>query len=316
MSTISTKQLFIIGCPRSGTTWAGLLLAQHPQISVCQQLGVVSAMNHVRKWWLGGEGRDENRFISSIVRFGPDDDTPRFEQLLTREEMHGVCRGIAERTYRRAAEDKADCRVVVDKTPENVRNTDVMLEVMPDAYFLHLIRDPRSVFASHRHGSKDFGALFPSDPEGSATYWAADVRGGRELGKQTANYRELRYESMKTNGREELIGIIEWLGLTADPEWCDLVLAKTSVEKLQKSKGTPSSFFRSGKAEGWREELTTHELHVVEYHARDLMHSLGYDCALPNSDRPSLRMKMGGARKTFVTYGRNAMKVMRKRARG
>jgi hypothetical protein len=284
------KRLFIIGCPRSGTTWTGLLLAQHPEVVVCQQIGVVWAAETFKKWWGKGEKKPETRYMSSRIRYGAADETPRFEQLMTRDEMLSVCRGVADQTYGFATKDAPGCTVVVDKTPENVRHPEFMVELLPDAYFLHIIRDPRSVFNSHRHGSKDFGAAFPTDPVGSAMFWTNDVKRGRRIGQLTPNYRELRYESLKENGRAELTGILEWLGLSADPAWVDAVLAKTSVEKLQKSQGTPKSFFRAGKSAGWRDELTERELHAVEYFARDLMVGLGYEPVLPNSDRKTARM--------------------------
>jgi hypothetical protein len=279
------KRLFIIGCPRSGTTWAGLLLAQHPEIEVCQQVSVVTTMNRIRGWWAAGEASPQVRYLGSVVRFGPEDEAPTFEQLMSEADMREVCRSVADLTYGHVARRNPRCQVVVDKTPENVRHPDVMLEMMPDAYFLHLIRDPRSVYASHRNGSKDFGALFPTDPAGSATYWTSDVKRGRRLGELTPNYRELRYESLKENGRAELTGIIEWLGLTVDPAWCDAVLAKTSIEKLQVTKGTPKNFFRAGKAEGWRTELTSRQLHAVEFYARELMTDLGYEPVHPRSSQ-------------------------------
>jgi hypothetical protein len=279
------KRVFIVGCPRSGTTWTGLLLAQHPEVRVCQQVGAVWAMESYHRWWSQGEKKADHRYISSLVRFGQGDETPRFEQLMTRDEVVGVCRSIADQTYAHATAGAEGCRAVVDKTPENVRFPDFLGEVFPDAYYLHLIRDPRSTFASHRHGSKDMGATFPTDPKGGAKFWVNDVRRGRRLRDLVPNYRELRYETLKANGREELTALLEWLGLTVDPAWVDAVLAKTSVEKLQKSQGTPKSFFRAGSATGWRAEISQKDLHALEYHARDLMLELGYTPEHPDAHR-------------------------------
>ena len=287
------KRMFIVGCPRSGTTWTALLLAQHPEVRVCQQVGAVWAMETFWRWWAKGESRADHRYISSMVRFGLEDETPRFEPLLTRDEALRICRSIAEETYRNAAAGAERCRVVVDKTPENLRHPDLLAEVLPDAYFLHVIRDPRSTFVSHRHGAKELGATFPTDPAGGAQFWANDVRRGRRLGQLVSNYRELRYESLKENGPAELTGLLEWLGLTVDPAWVNAVLAKTSVEKLKQSEGTPANFFRVGKVGRWREELSSRELRTLEYFARDLMLELGYEPVHPASSRkpPALVMR-------------------------
>jgi hypothetical protein len=284
------KRLFIVGCPRSGTTWTGMLLAQHPEVVVCQQLGVMPAIEFFSRWWSAGERKPEMRYITSRVRFGLEDAAPRYEGFMSREDMVRICRGVADAAYACATDDTPDCRVVVDKTAENVRHADVMVEILPEAYYLHVIRDPRSVFVSHRHGSRDFGATFPTDPTESALYWAKDVTRGRRFAELTPNYRELRYEALQTNGLAELTALLEWLGLTVDPAWMDAVLARTSIETLQKSQGTPKSFFRAGKTAAWRDELTTHELHLVEYSARAMMLALGYEPVLAHSDRKPLRL--------------------------
>lgn len=296
------KRAFIIGCPRSGTTWSGLLLAQHPQVCVAQQVGAVSAAAAFWRWWVQGETTVERRYISSVVRFGLGDDAPRFEPLMTYEQMLRICRSILDQTYALAAAGAEGCRVVVDKTPENARYPDFFADVLPDAYFLHVIRDPRSTFASHRHGAREFGATFPTDPVGGAKFWTNDVRSGRSIGDLVSNYRELRYEALKANGRAELTGILEWLGLSVDPAWVDAVLAKTSVEKLQKAQGTPKAFFRAGTVAGWKGELTSRELHTLEFHARDLMLELGYEPVHPRSHRKPARMAVREALQWIGTH--------------
>ncbi|MGQ0704097.1 MAG: sulfotransferase family protein [Gemmatimonadales bacterium] len=281
----AVKRLFIVGCPRSGTTWTALLLAQHPEVRVCQQVGVVSAMATFWRWWAKGEQQTNNRYISSVVRFGLGYDAPRFEQLLTRDDVVRICRSIADQTYAKATTGAEGCRVVVDKTPENVRHPDLLAEVLPDAYYLHMIRDPRDLFVSQRHGAKEFGATFPTKPDESALLWVNDVRRGRRLGELVPNYRELLYRSLHWDGPATLTGLLEWLGLTGDPAWVEQVLAKTSAENLKQSEGTPTNFFRVGKVGRWRKELTAGELHALEFYARDLMGEVGFEPAHPTSTR-------------------------------
>lgn len=311
------KRMFIIGCPRSGTTWTAMLLAQHPEIQACQQVGAVAALDVFHRYWEKGERRPHTRYISSVIRFGGATmaaAAPTYEPLMTRAEMIEISRSVLDQVYALAAAKRPGCRVIVDTTPENVRVPELIAELMPDARFLHLIRDPRSVFASHRNGTKDFGATFPTDPAGSASFWRKDVLRGRQLAALTPHYRELRYESLKQNGPAELCAILEWLGVTADPAWCADAIAKTSVEKLQGTSGTPTSFFRSGKAAGWRDELTPRQLHAVEFYARDLMIDLGYEPALASSTRKPAGMIVRDVAELVTTRARNATRWLRGRA--
>lgn len=283
------KRMFIVGCPRSGTTWTALLLAQHPEIQACQQVGGVYTLDLFHRWWGKGERRPDTRYSSSTIRFEVSETTgapaPLYEALMSRDELLEISRGLLDSMYQLAEKKHPGCRVIVDTTPENIRFPELLVELMPDAYFLHIIRDPRSVYASHRSGSKDFGAGFPSDPVGSARFWNRDVAFGRQLGKLTPNYREVRYEALKNNGAPELLAIHQWLGITSNLADCEAVLGKTTVDKMQGASGTPKSFFRAGKAAGWRDELTDKQLHAVEYYARDLMTDLGYEPVHPAHTR-------------------------------
>ena len=177
-------------------------------------------------------------------------------------------------------------------TPENALTPELMAELLPDAYFLHVIRDPRAVFASQRRGTEDFGARFPTDPYNSALFWNNYVTKARRLAALSPRYREVGYETLKQHGSGELRGILDWLGVTADPTWCERVVGATSVERLQGTPGTPKHFFRAGKMSGWREELSPVELQTIEYSARDLMRELGYQPVHPKWNRKPIRLAM------------------------
>ena len=48
------KRLFVVGVPRSGTTWTMLLLAQHPAVTACQQAGFFHSLKQLEDWWRKG----------------------------------------------------------------------------------------------------------------------------------------------------------------------------------------------------------------------------------------------------------------------
>ncbi|MGQ0704098.1 MAG: sulfotransferase family protein [Gemmatimonadales bacterium] len=284
--------MFIVGCPRSGTTWMALLLAQHPEIQACQQIGAISSLHKFYLYWRRGE--THTRYHCSVIRF-PDGDLasggkPVYEPLMSRETMLGIGRTMLDQVYGQAEAKHPGAKVIAISMPENALTAELMVELMPDAYFLHLIRDPRAVFVSQRRGTEDFGARFPTDPYNCALSWNNYVTKARKLVALSPHYREVRYETLKQNGAAELRGILEWLGVTADPAWCERITAATTVQKLQGTPGTPKNFFRAGKAEGWRKEMKSRELQTVEYFARDLMLELGYEPVHPRSHRKPARV--------------------------
>lgn len=286
------KRVFIVGSPRSGTTWTALLLSQHPEIQACQQIGAISTLHKFRMFWNIGEVH--TRYHSSVISFGGAErgeaSAPTYSPLMTKGEMLAVSRTMLDQVYGFAQQFRPSARVVVDSTPENALMPDLMKELMPEALYLHIIRDPRSVFASHRRASEDFGARFPRDPVGSVEFWRKHLTQARQLQSEGQRYKELRYEALKQDGVNELMSILNWIGVTADRDWCEQVLTKTSIEKLQSTKGTPKSFFRAGNASGWRKDLTSQELQTVEYCARDLMQELGYRPEHPKFDQKPIGM--------------------------
>jgi hypothetical protein len=60
----ANKTVFVVGVPRSDTTWTMMLLEQHPRITVLQQSGLFHALQPLHKWWRsrGGYGK---RVVSS-----------------------------------------------------------------------------------------------------------------------------------------------------------------------------------------------------------------------------------------------------------
>src|SRR5438094_2346752 len=130
------KLLLVGGCPRSGTTWLQLLLAQHPGVATCTETYVFVYMNHLHRRWV-----DERNHT-----FGPR--SVGLSQLLSDEEFYGLCRDFAAGVIAKVGRLRPDTQVVLEKTPDNILRWELILKLFPDAYFLHVIRDPRSVASS------------------------------------------------------------------------------------------------------------------------------------------------------------------------
>ncbi len=56
MSPSSHKHVFIVGCPRSGSTWTTFLLAQHPEVATFQHAKVFDYLVWMRKWYRNKTG--------------------------------------------------------------------------------------------------------------------------------------------------------------------------------------------------------------------------------------------------------------------
>ncbi|MGH7562677.1 MAG: sulfotransferase family protein [Gemmatimonadales bacterium] len=313
MTPGSLKRLFIVGCPRSGTTWTMMLLARHPAAATCMQVGVMSALHELYDYWALGERRPETRYVNSVIHFEAENGNgvrlgrPQFAPMFaSREEFFAYCRTAADEAFAHVIGRQSGTELLIVKTPEDIRRAEFVHQVFPDAYFLHVVRDPRAVFASQKRGSEDFGGAWPRGAVQGARYWQWDVKRGRRIAGLTDRYAEVRYETLTADPAGELGRLLAWLGLPAGPEWCREAAEASSFKQVKDTQGAPKRFFRSGKADAWRDELSRGDLRVIEHLAGALMAELGYSRTQPVRSWPPVRLLVEDGLRAF---GRRAMKL-------
>ncbi|MGH7560839.1 MAG: sulfotransferase family protein [Gemmatimonadales bacterium] len=297
------KRLFIIGPPRSGSTWTMFLIAQHPEVVVCQHNRLFEGLTGFRDWFrrMQRAGESGSRFGISVVLptangDGAEEPVAEFRELLSEDEFHAICRQAVSAVYDRIASHKPGARVVVDKTPENARQGEFILKLFPDAYFLHIVRDPRAVSSSVVAAAKTFEKRFPTEISKAGRMWRADTMKAREIGGMTSNYLEVRYEALKAGGPEELRRIFSWLGLPADLSLCERAVAASGIERMRELNLQTQGFFRKGEADSWREELSPSDVRAIEFIAGDLMDELGYPRLYPASRGKPMSLAYADAR--------------------
>lgn len=276
------KRLFIIGCPRSGSTWTMFLIAQHPKVVACQQNRLFEALTGFRSWFNRMKPDSSGaRFSMSVVvpnHQEEDADGPvaQFLELLPEDEFYAICRQTVSAVYDRIASNRPEADVLADKTPENARQGDFILKVFPDAYFLHIVRDPRAVASSVMAAARSWVNGFPPEVWNAARMWHQDTVKAREIGKHAGNYLEVRYESLKADAPRELHRIFSWLGLPSDPALCQQAVESSKLDRMKEMNARVKGFVRKGETDSWRGDLSADDVRVVEYIAGDLMDELGY----------------------------------------
>ncbi|HEY5789804.1 MAG TPA: sulfotransferase [Gammaproteobacteria bacterium] len=274
------RYVFIVGSPRSGTTWLQLLLAQHPAVATHQETHLFhNYLGPLERAYLGG--RD-----AALVR------DVGIHNIVSEQELYEFSRQFALRALDNIAAGNPEAEVVLEKSPDHVRDHELILRVLPEAYFVHLIRDPRDVAISMRSAGRGWGRSWaPSRTHGAAATWAHNVARGLEIAGKSSRYLELRYEDLLADGVARLGGLLAWLGLEADDGFCAAALSACKIENLRDGAAAvrspwalrkePEGFYRSGRSGGWRDQLGRRELETIEYLAGPLMDRLGYARALP-----------------------------------
>lgn len=204
------RPIFMIGCPRSGTSIAVQIFARHPHVANRTEAGMVWDPEHFfdpeadHRWEAGRATEEEIRRLHT-----------RFE-------------------YYRQRENKAR---LINKHPRNSVRIGYIRKVFPDAHFIHVIRDGRAVANSivnrtrrerERHGipygnfckPPQWREFLRDDPwEQAALQWREIVRyvldWQEALGDQ---YHEFQYKEMCARPQEVFAAAFESAGLPVSDE--------------------------------------------------------------------------------------------------
>ena len=278
--------VFIVGFPRSGTTWVSWLMAQHPAVLSCQQGGIFHALQPLRGWWSA-----QGEYAKAVVGLG--DGMERADMTGALGPAGPALRPLVRGVFERVAALDDDASVVVEQTPENLVQVDFISEVLPEARFLHVVRDPRSVLCSLQKAVASWAdpGGFPTSPVEFSRMWCEYMERAEALDRASDRYLEVRYEDLLADGPPHLEKIWSWLGLESDPQLRAKAVENCRIDNLRQKATAPRGFFRQGTSEGWRQELAGSQLRIVEYVAGEAMAARGYQRALAVRSRPPLRMR-------------------------
>jgi hypothetical protein len=266
------RLVFLVGAPRSGTTWLQLMLARSRHIATVNE-------THLFSVYMRSMLESNDRFKGNPRAIG-------LEPLFSEAEYCDIIREFASTVLARILATKPSAGVILEKTPSHVKYWREILNLYPNARFLHLIRDPRAVVASLKAASKSWGESWvPSRLIDNCAVWSTSVTEGRAIGEATRNYLEVRYEDLKENGVRTLLSIFEWIGVESSSTECLKLLEDTSIEKLRSGSirdtpwdiaTEPTGFYREGEVASWRQVLSGFETFLVEAQEKELMAALRY----------------------------------------
>ncbi|HET6161440.1 MAG TPA: sulfotransferase [Dongiaceae bacterium] len=206
---------FIVGSPRSGTTLLRMMLSSSSLLAIPPETGFVAHLaTHPNL-----EDLRADELLHLITHFPPAAPTwPDFGldeatlgAALAELQPFSVADGI--RCFYRLYAQRHGKRRVGDKTPLYGQAMDAIERLLPEAAFVHIIRDGRDCSLSLRElwfaPGRNIDAL--------ATYWRDNVATCRGLGRSVRHYIEVRFENLVVNTEAELSRICDFLDLPFEP---------------------------------------------------------------------------------------------------
>src|SRR5205807_635713 len=114
---------FLVGAPRSGTTWLQVLLSRSPSV-------VTALETHLFNLFMRSMIVQWNYDRSNGIPIG-------VTKLMSEEEFRTLLRSVSGFVFAKIAQRKPSATVVLEKTPDHVKWWREILDVWPDAHFIH-----------------------------------------------------------------------------------------------------------------------------------------------------------------------------------
>ena len=289
---------FVVGAAGSGTTMLRLMLDAHPELAIppethfLPRLFAAARADGATPESVAGALAAERRWGDFGVDAG--ELTERLAQLPV------LTPSGAARCFYRAYAAKHEKPRWGDKTPRYVLNMARIARVLPEARFVHLIRDGRDVRLSRLNRTDS-----PPPPEVSARRWRRRIERGRRQAARLDDgaYLEVRFEDLVADPEAELRRICRLCDLDWDPAMlayhhrapermremaAELPTAGSRQRRPGERLQRKANSMRAPDAAlvgAWRTEMAAGELEAYEREAGSLLAALGYEPAAAAADR-------------------------------
>ncbi|MGI9019798.1 MAG: sulfotransferase family protein [Solirubrobacterales bacterium] len=279
---------FVVGAGGSGTTTLRLMLDSHPQLAVPPETHFLPTLAR-RADKPGATAASLATVIHGDPRWG--------DFGFTREELEEVISsvepltgtGVARAFYRRYADRHGKPRWG-DKTPVYVKSMRRIQRLLPEAYFIHLIRDGRDVRLSRLNRVHE-----PPPIENAARRWRRRIERARRISADLNHYMEARFEDLIMDPEPTLRRICEFVSLDYDPVMLDYW--KSAEDRLQEmahnlpaehnQKRRPGTRLERKKSSmkppdpsmvgKWKSALSEEDIATYEAESGELLAELGYE---------------------------------------
>ena len=275
----------VCGSGRCGSTLLRLMLDSHPQLAVPPETSFLPEIHRRR------DELTPDSLADLLVGFPtwPDFhlDAARLRTELRALRPFSPTRGV--RCFFRSYAERFGKERWGDKSPGYLRHLPAVQELLPEARFVHLVRDGRDVALSLR-------AVWFAPGQDAATlarYWRDCVESARAGGRRCRHFREIRYEDLVADAAGVLRRLCELVELSWSPSMLDYAsraswrLGEVRDQRLPDGRvipreqrlaqhplvGQPLQGERVGR---WRREMSAADVATFDAIAGDLLEELGY----------------------------------------
>lgn len=294
------RPIFIVGSNRSGTTLLRLMLNAHSRIGIPEEIVYLDsrvAGVPVEQWRHPGLSEAAYRaFVDDFllaqrdVLDGVDFSAVRAAALNGEKDLRRPYEALLRHWARSHGKERWG-----EKTPGNLYYADVLLDMFPEARFLHLVRDPRAGVSSMQR--VDF---FTDDVVFNAMTRKKDlVEGATRLERDVPASRRmtLRYEDLVRAPEASLRTVCAFIAEDFEPgmlryfEEADRYMKTEASSRFNAKATRPVS---ADQVSAWKQRMSRREVAIVEHVCGDQLKRFGYEPtgeALSGRDRAEIALK-------------------------
>lgn len=274
MSSIDIKDpIFIVGCPRSGSTALASILNKHPNIATSSETHFFNYLKFTKSFREGTENEFTENVINELLK-----DT-RFADFCSIGDINpSIFIGkISEANFFRLMMEsllsKKKKQRFLDKTPQHLKHIEEIHKLFPQAKFINLVRDGRDCVNSL--------LKMPWRPGGivnNARFWRQYIKLGLKYeNKYPDNFISLKYEDLVQNPENSLKSICDFLEETYHP---DMLKGETNssifAEWESDWKSKANDELDPSRAGIWEEELHQDDAILLNIALKEYLLKLGY----------------------------------------
>lgn len=285
---VSSRLVWMLGSPRSGSTWLMQLFSEIPGVAVIDESYIPLHLVPIDHTVPEGEYFEQGQRAADPHYFFAKPYLAELRPELRALVMRGLMRQLRE------LGQTTDPSWIVIKEPNGSHASDSVMSLFPESRLLFLVRDGRDVIDSLIDAmlAKDswWQQSQVSDEPRIVSERLAFIRHHANLWLRrtvsTQRAFEVTPEPLRLQvGYEDLLAdtgagfaqMLEWLGMRLEPEAIEAVVRKRSFSSIPDSQKGPGKRARSATPGQWRDRLRPGEIELVERIMGPKLRELGYE---------------------------------------